>query len=185
MMLEVELKAALTGVPTEALRRAAGRTGFVLRRELRETDVYFCANNRDFRKTDEALRLRACQNLLDGAAEAFITYKGPKLDALSSARAEYETAVGDLDVMQKLLEALGYQVLFTVDKTRREFELDGVTLCLDTVAGLGDFLELELLAESDAAREAAVDRLFQLLDRLGVPRGNLTRKSYLELLIAD
>ena len=71
-----------------------------------------------------------------------------------------------------------------MEKLRREYRLDDVTLCLDEVTGLGAYLELETLAPSEEDREAAVNRLLTLLDRLGVSRDRLTRHSYLELLAA-
>ena len=201
-MLEVEIKAALGDVTAEALQQRAEKKGFEKAAALREIDVYFNGNDRNFMKTDEALRLRSCQNLDSGNAQTLITYKGPKIDAVSSTRKEYETAVGDLSVMRELLAALGYQEAFTVDKERREWKLAGgdpcsecgakgakgaeteITLCIDTVAGLGRFMELETLVDSDieAEKEAAVQRLLTLLDQFGVPRENLTRKSYLEML---
>ena len=57
-----------------------------------------------------------------------------------------------------------------------------MTLCLDEVTGLGFFLELETLTPNETARAAAVDRLLEMLDRLGIARMRLTRRSYLELL---
>ena len=182
-MLEVEMKASLAGVSEKILQHALERAGFSPRQTMREIDIYFNSSTRDFKKTDEALRLRSCQDLSCGnAAQVFITYKGPKQDAVSSTRTEHETAVGSLPAMRSLLEALGYRAMFTVDKIRREFALENITLCLDTVEGLGDYLELEQLVEHEEEREPAVRELLGLLDTLGIPREQLTRKSYLELL---
>ncbi len=184
-MLEVEIKASLGALKKEQLQEAAIGMGFVQAGTLQEIDVYFNGNDRNFMKTDEALRLRSVRDLDAGTCETFITYKGPKLDQASSTRMEFETAVGDLSVMKNLLAALGYKEVFTVDKTRQEWKHTpaNVTLCLDSVAGLGDYLELETLTESEDQREAAVETLLQFLSDLGVPKENLTRKSYLELLI--
>ena len=181
-MLEVEFKASLEGISPEQLEAAWRKLGFVSGNCLREVDSYYNGTQRDFRRTDEALRLRSCTHLPEGPRETLLTYKGPKLDDLSCARREYEVAVSDGETAQKLLEALGYAPVFTVDKTRRELHLGAVTLCLDQVAGLGRFLELELLVEPEE-REVAEARLLDLLDRLGVPRDRLTRTSYLELLM--
>lgn len=188
-MVEVEIKSAIGVLTKEQLQKAAEKIGFVQADSLREIDVYFNGNDRNFIKTDEALRLRSCRNHKAETCETFITYKGPKLDQESSTRLEYETGVGDLLVMKDLLTALGYKEVFTVDKTRQEWKLPPaagraeVTLCLDTVAGLGDYLELETLTMSENERETAVEELLQLLDQLGVARDYLTRKSYLELLM--
>lgn len=188
-MLEVEIKAALGQLKKEQLQNAAEKIGFTPAGSLQEIDIYFNGNDRNFMKTDEALRLRNCRDLNAGSSETFITYKGPKLDRESSTRLEYETEVGDLSIMKNLLAALGYKEVFTVDKTRQEWKLSPsverteVTLCLDSVAGLGNYLELETLTESEEQRQAAVESLLQLLDQLGVSRDQLTRKSYLELLM--
>lgn len=188
-MLEVEIKADLGELKKEEIQGSAAEMGFVPADSLQEIDIYFNGNDRNFIKTDEALRLRSCRNLTTGSSETFITYKGPKLDQKSSTRQEYETAVGNLAVMRNLLTALGYKEVFTVDKMRREWKMpsaDGkaaVTLCLDSVAGLGDYLELETLTKAEGERDAAVEQLLQLLDKLGISRDHLTRKSYLELLM--
>lgn len=181
-MLEAELKASLGDLAAEELADRAAALGFLPEEQVRERDIYFNGTERDFRRTDEALRLRSVRRLPDGPWESLITYKGPKLDRVSNARTEYETGVSDGGTAQKLLEALGYRPLAEVNKVRRTYRLDQVTLCLDQVQGLGGFLELELLVPGEEQREAAVERLLALLEELGIPRGQLSRRSYLELL---
>ena len=178
-MVEVEFKADLSGLDPVELERAWKGLGFVPEGRVREVDVYYQGVDRDFRKTDEALRLR--QEEGDRTA-CFLTYKGPKLDQVSCARQELEVAVSDPDTTAELLEALGLRPAFLVDKTRQTLRLEDVTLCLDQVAGLGPFLELELLVEQEADRAAAEARLLAILDDLGVERHRLSRSSYLELL---
>lgn len=181
-MLEAELKASLGDLAAEELADRAAALGFLPEEQVQETDVYFNGTERDFRRTDEALRLRSVQRLPDGPRESLITYKGPKLDRVSNARTEYETGVSDGGTAQKLLEALGYRPLAVVDKIRQTYRREDVTLCLDEVAGLGRFLELEILVPGEEQREAAVSRLLALLEELGIPRDQLSRRSYLELL---
>ena len=181
-MLEAELKASLAGLSADALLERAAALGFAPEARRWERDVYYNGGGRDFARTDEALRLRRARTLPHGPEESLLTYKGPKLDGVSSARTEYETAVADGESAGKLLEALGYHPAATVEKCRREFRREDVTLCLDTVQGLGDYLELEIVTPSEDRREAAVARLLDLLAQLGVSRDRLTRQSYLELL---
>lgn len=181
-MLEAELKASLGELTLEELADRALALGFLPGEQVQERDVYFNGAERDFRRTDEALRLRSVQHLPDGPRESLVTYKGPKLDQISNARTEYETAVSDGETAQKLLEALGHRPAAVVDKVRRTYRREEVTLCLDEVAGLGRFLELEILSPGEEQREAAVNRLLALLEELGVSRERLSRRSYLELL---
>lgn len=184
-MLEVELKAALFPEQASGLPHTLAALHFSEQPAVQQTDVYFNAPDRDFRKTDEALRLRTVVTLLDGAAQTLVTYKGPKLDKTSSTRRELETAAEDFETMRQLFCALGYTAVYTVKKTRRSFTCGAKTVCLDRVDGLGDFMELETVLPDGSDREAAVQELLTLLDALGVAREALTRKSYLELLIAS
>lgn len=181
-MLEAELKASLGDLAPEELADRAMALGFLPEEQVRERDIYFNGTERDFRRTDEALRLRRVQRLPDGPQEDLVTYKGPKLDQVSNARTEYETGVSDGETAAKLLEALGYRPLAVVDKIRQTYRREEVTLCLDTVTNLGGFLELEILASGEDQREAAVARLLALLKELGIPQDQLSRQSYLELL---
>lgn len=183
-MLEVEIKASLKDVAIPQLRAAIESACEARPLVLQETDVYFNGNDRDFRKSDEALRLRSVVDTACGQPlETVLTYKGPKQDKISNTRLEYETTVGSGSTARQLLAALGYREVFTVDKLRREYTLQGMKLCLDTVTGLGDFLELELLVPDQGKKEPAVAELLQRLEQLGIPQENLIRKSYLELLL--
>lgn len=178
-MTEVELKVSVLQAQEDGLLVRLTELGFLPRGRVYERDVYFNAPDRDFRKTDEALRLRS----VDG--RALITYKGAKQDDRSSTRAELETGVQSEETAQRLLEALGYQAVFTVHKSRWIFVRGTVTACLDHVQGLGAHLELETLLEDEVNRDAAVDELMALLSPLGLSADALTRKSYLELLMAS
>ena len=184
-MLEVELKAALLPEQADVLPNVLAALHFAEQAAVQETDIYFNAPDRDFRKTDEALRLRTVITLPEGAAQTLVTYKGAKLDKTSSTRRELETAVENFETMRSLFCALGYLPVFTVTKTRRSFTCGAKTVCLDSVDGLGDFMELESVLPDGADRETAVQELLALLDTLGVSREALTRKSYLELLMVS
>ena len=184
-MLEAELKAALSPEQAASLPETLAALGFSEQRAVWETDVYFHAPERDLRQTDEALRLRMVRPWPDGPEQSCITYKGPKLDAVSSTRRELETTLGDADVMRALLEALGYRAVPPVSKLRRSFTRGTQTVCLDTVDGLGPYLELETILPDGADGSAATAQLLSLLDTLGVARRALTRDSYLDLLMTD
>lgn len=189
-MLEIELKARLDPDQAKNLEARLVDLGLVFDHWSRESDDYFQAPDRDFLKSDEALRLRSLEN--EGGSQAFLTYKGPKLDPLSNTRREIETPIGHVPDLKAILTALGYRSLLTVKKTRRLYRgrgpLEGISLCLDQVEGLGSFLELEYLLADDLnpdKRESIRNRLLSLLDDLAVSRDRLTRKSYLELLMAS
>ena len=63
---------------------------------------------------------------------------------------EYEFVVDDGNVARQMLTALGWQEIVTVDKVRLESKTEEYTICIDEVAGLGLFIELEILTEDSA-----------------------------------
>ena len=181
-MTEVEIKATLAPALAAALPERLAGLGFVPEGAVQERDLYFNAPHRDFRRSDEALRLRTVSGSRQGTV---ITYKGPKADSRSNTRQEYETALGEYETARAILLALGFSPVLTVSKGRRAFRRGPVTACLDQVEGLGSFLELERLLPEESGRDEAVDGLLALLDELGVARQALERRSYLELLLAS
>jgi len=168
--LEIEIKAYCSD-PAEVERRLAGLGAQYLKERL-ERDLYFSHPTRDFRKTDEALRLRLTEE------KSFCTYKGPKIGTASKTREEFEIAVSDFATAREILLRLGFIESGRVEKRRRIFSLDSIEVCVDRVDGLGDFVELET---HGAERERLEKELFDLASRLGLER--FERRSYLELVL--
>ncbi len=113
-------------------------------------------------------------------SKAVITYKGPKLEGRSKTRYEAETSIGDPSVAGDIFTRLGFQEVRRVEKERSLYELGGITICLDRVTGLGDFVEIEVLGED---REAAEKELFRVAGELGIT--DFERRSYLEMLLEE
>ena len=63
---------------------------------------------------------------------------------------EYEFVVDDGNAARQMLAALGWQEVVTVDKVRLESKTKDYTICIDEVAMLGLFIELEVLTEDSA-----------------------------------
>jgi len=159
---------------------------------IEQVDRYFAHPCRDFVKTDEALRLRRV-----GDAVA-VTWKGPRIDSAAKTRRELELGLAEvpplpggprggqatLDRWSELLTALGFRPVRDVVKRRRPARVlwhgTEVEVDLDTVAGLGDFVELELLAAQGEV-PLATTCIESLARELGC--GEQERRSYLELLI--
>ncbi|MBU6308951.1 MAG: class IV adenylate cyclase [Planctomycetes bacterium] len=201
-MYEVEQKYPLADVP--AVEAALARLGATWHRTAAQVDRYFNHPSRDFAVTDEALRLRRTDDTLA------ITWKGPRLDATAKTRRELElmlaqaavpaaagteaavpAAAGEpavqaaLDRWTELLEALGFRQVREVAKRRRlatiVWQGAAIEIAIDHVAGLGDFVELELQADA-AGIAAAAARVESLALQLGCT--NPERRSYLEMLLA-
>ncbi len=181
MGVEVEVKVKIQDEKT--LIGSLEKFGFVPLERVVETDVYYTASHHDFAALDEALRVRKIENLDSGEKNARITYKGAKLDSVSMSRQELETGVENADICKAILEQIGFQTLFIVEKRRTSYRWGIVTACVDQVAGLGKYLELEILVEQSEKREEALHRLEEILKKLGYSMQMTTRVSYLEMLI--
>ena len=180
-MIEVEIKAVITD--TAATEKMLTALGFTKKLTLSEQDVYFNGNDRDFRKTDEALRIRAQKDIKDGTESNVLTYKGPKLGSESQTRQELEIPFSDAAKMREILSALGYPPILEVRKLRRIYCFGDITACVDHVDSLGDYLELEKLVNDKQDYPKAVDELYEWLSKVGIPKDRLTQYSYLELLL--
>ena len=81
---------------------------------------------------------------------------------------EYEFAVDSGDMARQMLAALGWQEVVTVDKVRLESKTEDYTICVDEVAGLGLFIELEVLAEDDANTDNIQQQMYSFLKNLNI-----------------
>jgi len=186
-MLEVEIKAYLGEADRPEKERIISRLealGFKHDHSCDEADSYYQAPDRDFRKTDEALRIRIHTEA--GVSHALVTYKGPKLDTASHMRHEVETEIPDSKAAAELFAGLGYKAVFTVSKHREVYINSGISVCLDDVEGLGFAIEIEKLISEEAGeaeKSAAREEVLSILDELEISRDKLTMKTYLEMLL--
>ncbi|SHH26902.1 class IV adenylate cyclase [Halobaculum gomorrense] len=202
-MYEVEVKVR---ADHDAVRDRLADSAATLARRVRQVDTYYDAPHRDFAETDEALRIRhetvggggdgrGGSRAIDagtgtgtdagtgtGDTETKITYKGPLVEAESKTREEFETAVADADAVAGILDGLGFSPAATVEKYREFFELDGYTVTLDDVAGVGEFVEVEREAV-EAEIESARDGAYAVVRELGLDPDDQIRTSYLGLLL--
>lgn len=178
--LEVEAKAAARDLAAVEGRLTA--LGAVLEANKVERDEYWAHPSRDFGETDEALRLRVT-TADDGGGwtKADLTFKGAKVDAFTKTRPEetLSVAVDERESLRKILTALGFRPFAEVVKERREFVLEGASVCLDNVEGVGSFVEVEVIADE---LEGARAKVLEIFKRLNLDPSE--RRSYLELLMA-
>ena len=165
----------------EAVERRLDAVDAVPVERVRQVDTYYDAPHRDFAESDEALRIRR-ETPAGGGESARVTYKGPLVDRVSKTREEVETGVDDGDRLGEILTHLGFDPAATVEKSRVRYAVDGYTVTLDEVAGLGEFVEVEREVEAGDV-ESAQAGAFDLVERLGLDPDDGIRTSYLGLLL--
>lgn len=166
-MIEVEVKARAPEGMAEKIISLGGELMAV----ENHCDLYFNSPLRDFKKSDEALRIRIKE---DGAR---LTYKGPKLDLSTKSRLELTVRIDDVQQMEEILCHLGFVLSATVRKRRTKYSYPGVVLALDEVGGLGSFLEVEAAGDGDIEEQR--QKVLLVLSQLGLNES--IRSSYLEL----
>jgi homotetrameric cytidine deaminase len=149
----IELK-ALDPDPARSLA-VCRRLGAEDRGVLRQRDTYFRARSGRLKLREE-----------EPGGAVLIQYDRP--DAAQARESRYRlTRVEDPDDLRASLdEALG--TLVVVDKERHLFLWDGVRIHLDTVRGLGSFVELEGVAPPDSDLAPEQEKVARLQRELGI-----------------
>ncbi|QDT17933.1 class IV adenylate cyclase [Alienimonas californiensis] len=192
-MYEVELKFPLPpGGDRDAVLQALANRGAAFGEPVTQVDVYYNHPVRDFAETDEALRVRIVTGA-DGVPHGRMTYKGPKVDADTKTRVEFEPKLAagpnNVHALTEALRRLGFREVFTVTKTRRTAEIvveaddaaqRNYEVTRDAVEGLGEYLEIETSAD-DGSLSSARTALLAFAADLGLRASE--RRSYLGLLL--
>ncbi len=183
MPIEVEMKFAVPNAG-ELLRRLSSLRPKADNSQI-EIDIYYNHPSRDFSLTDEAFRIRRI------GEENQITYKGPLLELQTKTREEFEAGLlpGELNfhVLSEILGRLGFIPVREVQKERVKYHFQWeerpFEMCLDNVAGLGQYVELETLVPDDSPSLQNLSResLLRLAEWLGLSVSE--RRSYLRLLL--
>jgi len=85
--------------------------------------------------------------------------------------------------MDAILSNLGFEPAATVRKGRERFALEGYTVTLDSVDGVGEYVEVETDVDGKTELEAAREGAYDVLERLGLDPDDQLRTSYLGLLL--
>ncbi|MEX2684972.1 MAG: class IV adenylate cyclase [Candidatus Sigynarchaeota archaeon] len=183
--LEIEIKAKIPSV--EQLAERITKAGAIFECDLVHEDYYFDkpAKLGSFARTDEALRLRVSRNVTEGKVEAFLTYKGPKVDATTKTREEIDVGVADAGKVRRLLTMIGFKEVIVIKKVRKHYLHGEIGIMLDRVEGLPDpYMEVEIVVDDEATLDARREQLFRYLAGFGIGRDMSERRSYLELVLS-
>ncbi|MGB5912722.1 MAG: class IV adenylate cyclase [Promethearchaeia archaeon] len=192
-MIEVEIKVAISNLRLlkENLKTLNGK--YVISLDHEDTYLNMPRRLRDFKKTDEALRLRKSIEFNKNNKEnttltrSFITYKGKKIDQTTKTREEIEIEIKNLEKMKKLFENLGFREIFTVKKERELYEFnfknEKIEILIDFLPILNQhFMEAEVIVESKKEVPLVKEKLFEFLKQFGISKIDSIRESYLELI---
>lgn len=107
---------------------------------------------------DEQLRRRRCVlRVRVENGKSRVTFKGPVQPSSMKVREEYETLLGDGEVLLKIFEELGLHAWFRYEKYREEFAHEDVIVAIDETP-VGVFVEIEGSEQGIHAMATALGR---------------------------
>ncbi len=162
----VELKARYEDLgKARALLSGAEKVG-----TFRQVDTYFALG-------DRRLKLRAVEGRAEGQ---LVYYERPDASGVKESLvllADVPDAAAVLDILRRT-----FPVKAEVRKTREIYRLEGVQVHLDTVQGLGKFIEFEKIVSGEAERAAGRTQLDSLQAYFQIDPEDLMASSYSDLL---
>ena len=167
--IEIEAKIKVERLDAYAERLAELRAA--LKDQVSQRDVFYDRADGSLLKSDSGLRVR--EEVRQASSDTTLCFKGPRQAGPYKRRVEIELGVCDAEAAKRLVEALGYVQTVAVRKDRRIWRLGECDVCLDEVAGLGDFIEVE------GPCEKAISEVLGLLQLEGA---QCVKESYAVLL---
>ena len=170
-MIEVESKFKISGNITQSDLLAILKNQFITSiSSKRQIDTVFLLPEQvdvPITPGSKIMRVRDVLNPeTDELQQSLMTLKVEGQAKLASD--EYEFAVDDGNAARQLLTALGWQEIVTVDKVRLESKTEDYTICIDEVAGLGLFIELEILTKDSADVKNIQQQMCNFLKNLNI-----------------
>jgi len=135
MMIEREVKLRFES-PEQARAAILAAGATPLRSRRLQEDALLDTDDEELRRRRCVLRIRT------EPGKSLMTFKGPVQAGTMKIREEYETVIGDGEVIQRVLEELGLHVWFRYEKYREEYAAEDATIAIDETP-VGTFVEIE------------------------------------------
>lgn len=175
-MREIEIKARVAS--KESLISKLKELGVVLGAPKKHHDVVFCKpGQQDYEPGSIWLRIRT-----EDDKKVIWTLKkdtGRKLDSI-----EHEVEVSDGKALEDMLRIMGNELYSDLTKTRQKGRVGEIEVCVDTVEGLGTYIEAEKMCPDDADYETVAVELWEFLGKLGITKADQETLGYDVLLKA-
>ena len=184
--IEVEVRALLED--RKRVERNLMAKGARLVQRIHVTDHWYCdarAKNPTDASIDSsgyALRLREVRNAGERRKATSLECKTLVDRASHSFCNEYEVAIDSPLNGRKILESIGLKLFLTVEKERTLYQLRDIKFFFDSIKGIGEGLEVEMMVPRVAVERAYVAAR-RVLEEIGVKKRELLVKSLTRLAI--
>lgn len=173
---EIEKKYHLT-IDEALFREKLEGIGAQFIKNKKETDTYFNVSGRDSIKTKECLRVRKSNDLIE------ITYKGathPDSNDAHFAKHELNLFVENETEAIEFLKLLGNEIVAVVEKSRDYYEFGNCNIAVDSISGVGMFIELEVMSNDD---KEGLREIENVAKKLGLSEESVEMLPYRDLVI--
>ncbi len=175
MKREIEIKAKIQDA--HSLRSLLQNKGCIFSPSVTQVDKIYLPKGFTFatkKLTDPVLRIRS------EGVKSILTFKRSQSQDLD--KIEIETMIEDPKSMDEMIVQLGFELTIEVEKEREITKYGHFTVCLDNVIGLGEFVELEKIADEDAG--VVQNEMKKVLSELGINESDYVLQSY-DIMLMD
>jgi adenylate cyclase class 2 len=147
-----------------------------------QTDEYFTPAHRNFVKPKSPFEWLSIRRRGD---KTILNYKHwhPENAEVRTHCDEFETEIKDPDQLNRLFSILDFKKLVTVEKDRETYMYnDEFEIALDTVKGLGNFIEIESIKDFGGVEETR-KKIFEVAKKLGIDTSKVNERGYPYLLM--
>jgi len=169
--MEIEIRAKINSL--KFIERKLEKCGAILKKETKQEDVYF-GEKCLYDKIGYSFMLR----VRDEEGKIFLTYKGAKTKK-DGVWEEYEFQIRNKKMAIQMLKAMGLEKIIEVRKTRKEYKLSGLSVCLDSVRSLGNFVEIEIVGNNKNVKT----KLYDIMKKLEIKKVDIIHKGYITMLL--
>lgn len=169
--MEIEIRAKINNI--NDVEQNIIKLGARLLKETTQVDEYFGEINL-YQKVGYSFLMR----VRNEGDKKFMTYKGAE-SKKDGVWEEYEFEIDDAKKTVEMFKAMGLEKVITVKKYRKEYVLDGLTICLDVIDDLGNFIEIESLDDRNINKNS----LKSLMRKLGIKEDQIIHKGYVTMLL--
>ncbi|MEK7114948.1 MAG: class IV adenylate cyclase [Patescibacteria group bacterium] len=179
--IEIEIQVKIENIkPLLIFLKKSGQ----FKSEEKQIDQYFTPAHRDFlavRPVKEWLRLRNSNGVYS------VNYKNWQYNKKGEGlyAEEYETKIADLEKVKSIFQILNFKKLINVDKKRKIWNYKNWEISLDSVKGLGDFVEIEFIGKNRKDPKKIMIEMINFLKELGCGKIEENHVGYPFLLLGN
>ncbi|MCF7362302.1 class IV adenylate cyclase [Vibrio diazotrophicus] len=139
-----------------------------------ERDWYFDTPDNALQAQNKSL----CIRTMEPSGIKLWIVKGPEADRCEA------TNITDADNAKSMLQNLGYRVSLQAMKTRSIYFVGNFHITVDSLDGIGDFVEFAIMTDDESKLETYRVELLNLASQFGLTESDLEFKSYKQMFVA-